>query len=62
MFKRLILEEWQQFLPLLGFAIAFMVFVFLSIRAILMKKSDAQRMANLPLEDTNSPSESKTHG
>ena len=60
MFKRVILEDWHQILPLIGFGIIFVIFIFLSIRAILMKKKDVERLAKLPLEDEADVPEEKS--
>jgi hypothetical protein len=57
MFKRLALEDWHTTLAILAFFITFGTFIFLVIRAILMKKEDRDHMANLPLENHTPPAE-----
>ena len=51
MFKRIIYEEWQSWVPIVAFVLTAIVFVVLSVRAILMGKDRARKMANKPLED-----------
>ncbi len=51
MFKRIILEDWHQLVPLISFGTAFAVFVFLSLRTLFMKKKRIDELANLPLEE-----------
>ena len=50
MFKRIVLEDWQNLMPAIAFAFAFAIFMILSLRAVFMKKEVADRMARLPLE------------
>ncbi len=49
MFKRLVIEDWQQVLPVIAFSLTFGIFLVLSVRALLMKRSKADYMAHLPL-------------
>ena len=51
MFKRIILEDWHNLLPMVGFTFFFVIFLYLSMRAILMKRSKVEEIANLPFED-----------
>ncbi len=51
MFKRVILEGWHEYVPYLCFALIAGVFIAILVRAILMKPSDIERLASLPLLD-----------
>ena len=50
MFKRITYDEWQEMVPLVAFLLTFGVFLFFLIRAIRMRKSDAEYMSKLPLQ------------
>lgn len=50
MFKRVILEDWQNLIPVIAFGFAFAVFIVLSLCAILMKREKADHLARLPLD------------
>lgn len=54
MFRRVFLENWQITLIVVAFLLTFSAYVMLTLRTILMKKSDRERMANLPLEEEDS--------
>lgn len=58
MFKRVIVEDWAHSLPVVAFFIFFAVFVFVSIRALRMEKSERSRLASLPLDDNADNSQS----
>jgi len=51
MFKRVILESWHDYVPYVCFALIAGAFLVILIRAILMKTSDAERLASMPLLD-----------
>lgn len=51
MFKRLSYEEWQAMIPIIAFLITFAGFLIFTIRAVMMRRSNADRLAELPLED-----------
>ena len=55
MFKRLTYESWHDAVPIVAFVLTFGVFAYLVIRAIRMRRSKADYMARLPLEDENQP-------
>ena len=56
MFKRINYEDWHEIVPLVAFGLTFCVFTFFLVRAFLIKKSDAEYLANLPLQkDLNNP-------
>jgi hypothetical protein len=52
MFKRIIHEDWTQIIPMIAFGILFTIFVIATIRALRIKPSERERLATLPLEDT----------
>ena len=51
MFKRVILEGWHDYVPYVCFALIAGAFAAIVIRALLMKKSEVERIARLPLDD-----------
>ncbi len=51
MFRRLILEEWQNVLLIIGFVLAFTGFVLLVARALAMRKIERKYLAHLPLKE-----------
>lgn len=51
MFKRIILEEWTVWVPILSFAMTASVFIFITVRSLRLKKSKVAELANLPLSD-----------
>lgn len=51
MFKRVILEDWHMVLPYLGFALIAGAFLVIVVRAVRIKKTEAERLAHLPLQD-----------
>ncbi len=50
MFKRIIYEEWTTIVPIAAFLLTFGVFMGASIRALLLKKNEREKLANMPLE------------
>lgn len=58
MFKRVFVEEWAHIIPFISFFIFFTVFIFITIRAMRLGKSERSRLAQMPLEDNsdNNPS------
>jgi hypothetical protein len=57
-FKRVVFEDWALWMPMISFGVFFLVFVIVSIRAILMHKPEQERLASLPLEDPSETSQS----
>jgi len=51
MFDRIIHEDWTTIIPMISFWIIFLVFLGAAIRSLVMKKSEVERMAALPLDD-----------
>ena len=53
MFKRVILEDWANIVPMIAFGVLFTVFLVTTLRAIRLKPSEQKRMAELPLSDSS---------
>ncbi|RBP46463.1 hypothetical protein DES53_102854 [Roseimicrobium gellanilyticum] len=51
MFRRVIIEDWHQYLPLIGFVLTLAVFLVMLLRALLMRRERCQALAQLPLEE-----------
>lgn len=51
MFKRVIVEDWANIVPMIAFGILFVVFLATSLRAIRLRPEERKRMAELPLSD-----------
>ncbi len=51
MFRRVILVSWHEYVPYVCFAIIASVFLLIVVRALLMPKSQVQRLASMPLRD-----------
>jgi len=51
MFKRVILEEWAAVIPMIAFGALAAVFLLTTIRALMMKAGDREKMAQMPLAD-----------
>lgn len=49
MFRRVLLESWHDFVPYVCFALIGGAFLAILIRAILMRPSDIDRLASMPL-------------
>ena len=54
MFKRVVHEEWTTLVPIIAFCLMFAVFIVTTIRAIRLDKSERERLATLPLKDSDS--------
>jgi hypothetical protein len=50
MFKRVIIENWALYVPIISFVIFATVFAAVTIRALRIGKSERERLASLPLE------------
>lgn len=53
MFKRVVHEEWTSMVPMLAFGVMFTVFLVTTIRALRLEKSERERLATLPLKDSD---------
>ncbi|MDX1680738.1 MAG: hypothetical protein R3242_08405 [Akkermansiaceae bacterium] len=51
MFKRVFVEDWAQLIPIISFCIFAAVFLLVTLRALCLRKSERERMAQLPLDD-----------
>jgi hypothetical protein len=51
MFKRVIYDNWTDWVPYISFGVTALVFLTFTIRAMTMRKDSADRMARLPLDD-----------
>ena len=57
MFKRVILEDWATIVPMIAFGVLFTVFLVTTLRAIRLNPAEQKRMADLPLQDSDTPSD-----
>lgn len=57
MFKRLELESWHDFVPVIAFLLTFAVFIFCTIRALRMHRDQAAQLATLPLDEEHIPAD-----
>ncbi|MCU0797970.1 MAG: hypothetical protein MUF31_18770 [Akkermansiaceae bacterium] len=56
MFKRVIHEQWMEFIPMIAFGLLFAVFIIATIRALRIQPKERDRLASLPIEnDSNRP-------
>lgn len=51
MFRRVILEDWQEWVPYASTGVLFFIYFVMVIWALLMRKPRAEKMANLPIEN-----------
>lgn len=51
MFKRVILESWHESVPYVCFAFIAAAFLIIVVRALLMKRTEVDRVARLPLDE-----------
>lgn len=51
MFRRIILEDWQRSLSLVGWGLFALVFITSGLRAFLLPKDQVRKLENLPLEE-----------
>jgi uncharacterized membrane protein YiaA len=51
MFKRLVVEEWQGVMQMIGFAFFFTVFITATFRAMRTPKAQLKHLESLPLEN-----------
>ena len=55
MFQRVIHQDWDAIIPIISFVITAGFFIAISIRAIRLGKSEREHLANIPLEDGETP-------
>ena len=51
MFKRILVEEWATYVPIISFFLFAGVFIAVTIRALRIDKAERNRLASLPLEE-----------
>lgn len=51
MFNRVAYESWHDIVPFIAFSFTALVFLTMSVRALLLRKDKADQMSQLPLED-----------
>lgn len=52
MFKRILIDGWALYLPVFSFVVFAVVFVAVTIRALRLSKTERERLASLPLDET----------
>lgn len=55
MFKRILYEDWASIVPIIAFAVTFLVFLVATIRALRIRPEERSRLAALPVEDDPRP-------
>lgn len=55
MFRRLLFDHWVSLFPLIAFITAASVYVTITWRALRMRRTEVEKFARLPLEDTAQP-------
>jgi hypothetical protein len=50
MFKRVIVENWALYVPIISFVIFAVVFAAVTVRALRIGKAERERLASLPLD------------
>ncbi|GEM_PF-476271 len=53
-------EEWHALIQVLAFLLCFLAFLYFVIRAVLMKKDTAGKLASMPLDEPGDP-DKQTH-
>ncbi len=51
MFKRVIYDQWHDWVPFIAFAFTFAFFLVMAVRGLALKKDKAEHLAQLPLDD-----------
>jgi hypothetical protein len=51
MFKRVIVEHWALYVPIISFIIFAVVFAAVTIRALRISKAEREHLASLPLDE-----------
>ena len=52
MFKHLVHDNWVDLVPIVSFVLTAFVFFTMMLRAFVMKKSEAERLAQLAVDET----------
>lgn len=50
MFKRILVEDWAVYVPMVSFAIFATVFIWVTLRALRIRETERAYMASLPLD------------
>ncbi len=53
MFKRVVHDDWTTIVPMIAFGLMFAVFAITTIRAMRLDRSERERLATLPLKDSD---------
>lgn len=61
MFKRILVEDWAQIIPIVSFCIFATTFLVVTIRAMRLRKPERERLASLPLETSERSMETTTN-
>ena len=59
MFSRVQYEDWHTVIPVIAFALTFTVFLFFTVRAIRMRRVNAEALSQLPLDNDDTPNPRK---
>jgi hypothetical protein len=59
MFQRILVEEWATWVPIISFVLIAGVFMAVTVRALRINKVERERLAALPLEDSELPKANK---
>jgi hypothetical protein len=51
MFRRVLLEDWQEIAPIIAFALSFLVFLTALVRTMLTRRERCRELASMPLDD-----------
>ena len=61
MFRRIILEDWTNIVPIVSFAIFFVVFAYATVRALKLAERHREHLETLPLDDPTDSSPHSSH-
>ena len=59
MFKRVFLEDWATWTPIISFVLIAGVFAIVTIRALRIKPEDREHLESLPLDDNDHEKDSE---
>jgi hypothetical protein len=59
MFQRIIVEEWATWVPIISFILIAGVFIAVTVRTLRINKGERERLAALPLDDSEPPQANK---
>lgn len=61
MFRRIILEDWTYIVPIISFAIFFVVFAYATIRALKLAEKHREHLETMPLDDASDAPSHHSH-